>query len=63
MATRILAAWYVSHWITLVSSFVDWFVIRYLVGQDSGYPAVNLDAWNLNAAVNTHVNVQANHAS
>lgn len=43
--------------------FVDWFVTRYLVGQDSGYPAVNFDAWNLNAAVNTHVNVQANHAS
>ncbi|KIK70278.1 glycoside hydrolase family 3 protein [Collybiopsis luxurians FD-317 M1] len=33
----------------------------YLVGQDSGYPAVNFDAWNLNAPVNTHVNVQADH--
>ncbi|KAF5382907.1 hypothetical protein D9757_006328 [Collybiopsis confluens] len=33
----------------------------YLVGQDSGYPAPNFDAWNLNAPVNTHVNVQANH--
>lgn len=36
---------------------------RYLLGQDSGYPAVNFDAWNLNAAVNTHVNVQADHAT
>ncbi|KAF8912865.1 beta-glucosidase [Gymnopilus junonius] len=42
MATRILAAWY-------------------LTGQDSGFPAVNFDAWNLNAGVNTHVNVQADH--
>ncbi|KAJ3736982.1 beta-glucosidase [Lentinula guzmanii] len=33
----------------------------YLVGQDSDYPAVNFDAWNLNAPVNTHVNVQADH--
>lgn len=35
----------------------------YLLGQDTGYPAVNFDAWNLNSAVNTHVNVQGNHAS
>ncbi|TFY82692.1 hypothetical protein EWM64_g1318 [Hericium alpestre] len=35
----------------------------YLLGQDSGFPAVNFDAWNLNAPVNTHVNVQADHAS
>ncbi|KZS95892.1 glycoside hydrolase family 3 protein [Sistotremastrum niveocremeum HHB9708] len=35
----------------------------YLLGQDSGYPAVNFDAWNLNAAVNTHVNVQSNHGT
>ncbi|TDL28550.1 beta-glucosidase [Rickenella mellea] len=35
----------------------------YLLGQDSGYPAVNFDAWNLNAPVNTHVNVQGNHGS
>ncbi|KAJ4494293.1 glycoside hydrolase family 3 protein [Lentinula lateritia] len=33
----------------------------YLVGQDSDYPPVNFDAWNLNAPVNTHVNVQADH--
>ncbi|KAJ3970481.1 beta-glucosidase [Lentinula raphanica] len=33
----------------------------YLVGQDSGYPAVNFDAWNLDTPVNTHVNVQADH--
>lgn len=36
---------------------------RYLLGQDSDYPPVNFDAWNLNAAVNTHVNVQADHAT
>ncbi|KAI0067906.1 beta-glucosidase [Artomyces pyxidatus] len=35
----------------------------YLLGQDSGYPAVNFDAWNLNTPVNAHVNVQGNHAS
>ena len=32
------------------------------MGQDSGFPAVNFDAWNLNTAVNTHVNVQGNHS-
>ncbi|KAJ7262071.1 beta-glucosidase [Mycena rebaudengoi] len=35
----------------------------YLVGQDSGYPAVNFDAWNNNAAFNQHVNVQSNHGT
>ncbi|KLO13958.1 glycoside hydrolase family 3 protein [Schizopora paradoxa] len=35
----------------------------YLLGQDSDYPPVNFDAWNLNASVNTHVNVQADHAT
>ncbi|PPQ69063.1 hypothetical protein CVT25_004239, partial [Psilocybe cyanescens] len=33
----------------------------YLMGQDSGFPPVNFNAWNLNAPVNTHVNVQADH--
>ncbi|KAG6889670.1 hypothetical protein C0992_004481 [Termitomyces sp. T32_za158] len=33
------------------------------VGQDSNYPTVNFDAWDLNAPVNTHVNVQADHKS
>ncbi|KAJ6584239.1 glycosyl hydrolase family 3 C-terminal domain-containing protein [Mycena sp. CBHHK59/15] len=33
----------------------------YLVGQDSGFPAVNFDAWNNNAAFNKHVNVQSDH--
>ncbi|KAG6861217.1 hypothetical protein C0995_002566 [Termitomyces sp. Mi166 len=33
----------------------------YLVGQDSGFPTVNFDAWNINDPVNTHVNVQADH--
>lgn len=33
----------------------------YLMGQDSDFPAVNFDAWDINAAVNTHVNVQADH--
>ncbi|KAH9486735.1 putative beta-glucosidase L [Psilocybe cubensis] len=33
----------------------------YLMGQDSGFPAVNFNAWNLNAPINTHVNVQADH--
>ncbi|KAF8167900.1 beta-glucosidase [Crassisporium funariophilum] len=33
----------------------------YLLGQDSGFPPVNFNAWNLNAPVNTHVNVQADH--
>ncbi|KAJ6501213.1 beta-glucosidase [Mycena vitilis] len=35
----------------------------YLLGQDTGYPAVNFDAWNNNAAFNQHVNVQSNHAA
>ncbi|KAK0199612.1 glycosyl hydrolase family 3 C-terminal domain-containing protein, partial [Desarmillaria ectypa] len=33
----------------------------YLLGQDSGYPDVNFDAWNNTAPVNTHVDVQSNH--
>ncbi|KAF9569768.1 beta-glucosidase [Agrocybe pediades] len=33
----------------------------YLMGQDSGYPAVNFDSWNINSAFNQHVNVQADH--
>ncbi|KAF8898513.1 glycoside hydrolase family 3 protein [Infundibulicybe gibba] len=33
----------------------------YLLGQDTGFPAVNFNAWNLNAAGNTHANVQADH--
>ncbi|KAF8203069.1 beta-glucosidase [Pholiota molesta] len=35
----------------------------YLMGQDSGFPAVNFDAWNINGGINTHVNVQADHAN
>ncbi|KAJ7173243.1 beta-glucosidase [Mycena filopes] len=35
----------------------------YLVGQDSGYPAVNFDAWNNGAAFNQHINVQSNHGT
>ncbi|KAJ7159012.1 glycoside hydrolase family 3 protein [Mycena crocata] len=35
----------------------------YLVGQDSGYPAVNFDAWNNNAAGSQHINVQSNHGT
>ncbi|THH31978.1 hypothetical protein EUX98_g2202 [Antrodiella citrinella] len=33
---------------------------RYLLEQDSGFPAVNFDAWQSSAG--THVNVQADHA-
>ncbi|KAK0233415.1 glycoside hydrolase family 3 protein [Armillaria fumosa] len=33
----------------------------YLLGQDSGYPSVNFNAWNNNAAGNSHVNVQSDH--
>ncbi|KAG9103307.1 hypothetical protein FRC06_011443 [Ceratobasidium sp. 370] len=36
---------------------------RYLLGQDSGYPAVNFDSWNINSGFNQHVNVQGNHAT
>ncbi|KAB5593843.1 Glycoside hydrolase family 3 protein [Ceratobasidium theobromae] len=35
----------------------------YLLGQDSGYPAVNFDSWNINDGFNQHVNVQGDHAS
>ncbi|KAK7058250.1 hypothetical protein VNI00_001881 [Paramarasmius palmivorus] len=33
----------------------------YLVGQDSGHPAVNFDSWNINDPVNQHKDVQGNH--
>ncbi|KAJ7735027.1 beta-glucosidase [Mycena metata] len=35
----------------------------YLLGQDSGYPAVNFDAWNNAAAFNQHINVQSTHGT
>ncbi|KAJ7237907.1 beta-glucosidase, partial [Mycena haematopus] len=35
----------------------------YLVGQDSGFPVVNFDAWNNGASFNQHINVQSNHAT
>ncbi|KAJ7190406.1 beta-glucosidase [Mycena pura] len=35
----------------------------YLVGQDSGYPAVNFDAWNSGSSFNQHVNVQSTHGT
>lgn len=35
----------------------------YLLGQDSGFPAVNFNSWNLNAPINTHAEVQGDHAS
>ncbi|KAF8609380.1 beta-glucosidase [Ceratobasidium sp. AG-I] len=35
----------------------------YLLGQDSGYPAVNFDSWNINDGFNQHVNVQGDHAT
>ncbi|KAJ8084259.1 hypothetical protein PM082_003027 [Marasmius tenuissimus] len=33
----------------------------YLLKQDSGFPAVNFDSWNINGPGNSHVNVQGNH--
>ncbi|CAE6431419.1 unnamed protein product [Rhizoctonia solani] len=33
----------------------------YLLGQDSGYPAVNFDSWNINDSFNKHVDVQGDH--
>lgn len=33
----------------------------YLVGQDSGFPAVNFDAWNSGSSFNQHINVQSTH--
>ncbi|KAF8760915.1 beta-glucosidase [Rhizoctonia solani] len=33
----------------------------YLVGQDSGYPAVNFDSWNINDSFNKHIDVQGDH--
>ncbi|KAI0271493.1 beta-glucosidase [Gloeopeniophorella convolvens] len=35
----------------------------YLLGQDSGFPAVNFNAWNSNGGANQHVNVQGDHAT
>ncbi|KAF9457106.1 beta-glucosidase [Collybia nuda] len=51
---------------TVPQSRVDDMALRilaawYLLGQDSGYPPVNFNSWNLNSPVNTHVNVQGNH--
>ncbi|KAG5648138.1 hypothetical protein DXG03_006092 [Asterophora parasitica] len=34
---------------------------RYLLKQDSGFPAVNFNSWNSNAPGSTHVNVQGDH--
>lgn len=34
----------------------------FLVGQDQDYPAVNIDAFNINGPLNEHINVQDNHA-
>ncbi|EEB99123.1 hypothetical protein MPER_01254, partial [Moniliophthora perniciosa FA553] len=33
----------------------------YLLEQDSGFPAVNFDSWDINNQVNQHKNVQGNH--
>ncbi|KAH7344459.1 glycoside hydrolase family 3 protein [Rhizoctonia solani] len=33
----------------------------YLLGQDSGYPAVNFDSWNINDSFNKHIDVQGDH--
>ncbi|PPQ70745.1 hypothetical protein CVT24_000856, partial [Panaeolus cyanescens] len=33
----------------------------YLLGQDSGYTALNFDSWNVNDPFNQHVNVQGDH--
>ncbi|KAK0465357.1 glycoside hydrolase family 3 protein [Desarmillaria tabescens] len=33
----------------------------YLLGQDSGYPDVNFDAWDKTTPVNTHADVQSDH--
>ncbi|RDB28467.1 putative beta-glucosidase L [Hypsizygus marmoreus] len=51
---------------TVLQSRVDDMALRilaawYLLKQDSGFPAVNFNAWNLNAPINTHVNVQGSH--
>ncbi|KAF8078406.1 beta-glucosidase, partial [Lyophyllum atratum] len=51
---------------TVAQSRIDDMALRilaawYLLKQDSGFPAVNFNAWDLNAPVNTHANVQADH--
>ncbi|KAG6911800.1 hypothetical protein DXG01_000047 [Tephrocybe rancida] len=51
---------------TVPQSRIDDMALRilaawYLLGQDSGYPSVNFNAWNINGGVNTHVNVQGDH--
>lgn len=60
MALRILAAWFATFFGDLVAVFL-FMTNRYLLKQDSGYPSVNFNSWNLNAPVNTHVNVQGTH--
>lgn len=34
----------------------------FLLGQDEGFPAVNIDAFNINGPLNEHINVQEGHA-
>ncbi|KAF9015366.1 glycoside hydrolase family 3 protein [Cyathus striatus] len=51
---------------TVPQSRVDDMALRilaawYLLGQDSGFPAVNFNSWNINGPGNSHVNVQADH--
>ncbi|CUA73752.1 hypothetical protein RSOLAG22IIIB_01269 [Rhizoctonia solani] len=33
----------------------------YLLGQDSAYPDVNFDSWNINDSFNKHIDVQGDH--
>lgn len=61
MALRILAAWWADIDLSMYNLPLI-FIYRYLMGQDSGFPAVNFNAWNINGGINTHVNVQADHA-
>lgn len=49
------------HWSLTIAQDVATRILAawYLLGQDSGFPATNFNAWNSNAG--QHVNVQGNH--
>ncbi|KAJ7163520.1 glycoside hydrolase family 3 protein [Mycena crocata] len=58
MAQRVLAAW---SFYSLCIEHAHNNIHRYLLGQDSGYPPVNFDSHNNNAADDQRVDVQGDH--
>ncbi|KAG9128108.1 hypothetical protein FRC07_004724 [Ceratobasidium sp. 392] len=54
----VMSDWWATHsGATSVNAGLD----MTMPGQDSGYPAVNFDSWNINSGFNQHVDVQGSH--